>query len=340
MRTRASISTLLISPLVAALAPLSGALERLFDATDLTKELIADRDGRVTPAQFCVAWAETVRLSGDPTLALSLADATPLGAFGIVEYICRASPTLQTALEQWCRYLNILDDAVEVAMVEVDGGACLRVQCESDAPAPASHELCFALVARHVKALLGFSAVPLFVEFAHRSTDKVHQRKHVQFFGAPVRFGATHTQIAFSKKHLESPLPSSDPNLLTILLSAAETRATSIPSQLPLTEQVSRTLKDAMRDNEAELDAIAQRLGMTGRSLQRRLRDEGTTFQAVRDAARQNLADHYLSQGLTFAEISFLLGFSEPSAFFRAFKRWTGFTPLEQRLRQSIGSTA
>jgi AraC-like DNA-binding protein len=70
---------------------------------------------------------------------------------------------------------------------------------------------------------------------------------------------------------------------------------------------------------------------MTGRSLQRRLKDEGTVFQSVRDEMRRDLADHYLGQGMSFAEISFLLGFSEPSAFFRAFKRWTGLTPLERR---------
>ena len=72
-------------------------------------------------------------------------------------------------------------------------------------------------------------------------------------------------------------------------------------------------------------------MGMTGRSLQRRLRDEGTAFGALRDEVRRELADRYLGEGMSFAEISFMLGFSEPSAFFRAFKRWTGLTPFERR---------
>ena len=67
------------------------------------------------------------------------------------------------------------------------------------------------------------------------------------------------------------------------------------------------------------------------RSLQRRLKDEGTAFQTVREDVRHELAQRYLDDNLSISEISFLLGFSEPSAFFRAFKRWTGLTPVERR---------
>jgi len=76
---------------------------------------------------------------------------------------------------------------------------------------------------------------------------------------------------------------------------------------------------------------VAKQLGLTVRSLQRRLKDAGTSFQAAREDVRRTLAQRYLDDGLAIAEISFLLGFSEPSAFFRAFKRWTGLTPLERR---------
>jgi AraC-like DNA-binding protein len=98
-----------------------------------------------------------------------------------------------------------------------------------------------------------------------------------------------------------------------------------------LTDQVRRALRSALTTDDAQLDGVARRLGMTPRSLQRRLKDEGTVFQTVRDEMRRELADQYLKKGMSLAEISFLLGFSEPSAFFRAFKRWTGLTPMERR---------
>jgi AraC-like DNA-binding protein len=94
---------------------------------------------------------------------------------------------------------------------------------------------------------------------------------------------------------------------------------------------VRRVLRSALSNADPQLSATAKRLGLTARSLQRRLQDEGTSFQALRDETRRALADRYLTEGLSLAEISFLLGFSEPSAFFRAFKRWTGRTPIERR---------
>ena len=80
-------------------------------------------------------------------------------------------------------------------------------------------------------------------------------------------------------------------------------------------------------------ETVAKRLGLTSRSLQRRLKDDGTSFQTLREDVRRELARRYLDDGLAIAEISFLLGFSEPSAFFRAFKRWTGETPLAHKRR-------
>ncbi len=328
--SRTSISTVLVRPLAEALARSPEALAAFYDATDLTKEMLADADARVSPAQFCVAWAEAVRLSGDDALALSIAKATPPGAFGIVEYVCRSAPTLRHALEQWVRYLGILDDAVEVALVDERNETVLRVVTESEAPAPASHELCFALVVHHARAMLGPAFPGAEARFTHR-VGEPQAARHRAFFGGPVRFGAKHTELAFSKASLDAPLTTADPNLLAILIPAAEEKRSKKTTHPPLTDQVRRALRAALSNDDAQLDAVAKRLGMTGRSLQRRLKDEDTSFQAVRDGMRRELADRYLGQGMSFAEISFLLGFSEPSAFFRAFKRWTGLTPFERR---------
>jgi AraC-like DNA-binding protein len=331
--SRASISVILVRPLAQVLEPSPVALARFFDATDLTPEMLADPEARVSPAQFCVAWAEAIRLSGDPLLALHIAEATPQGAFGIVEYVCRSAPTLRDALVQWCRYLGILDDAVEVGLVPThdEGGSrcALRVITESQAPAPASHELCFALVARHARTMQGSAFRVAEVCFAHR-TSNAHD-SHRAFFEAPVRFGAQHTEIVFDGSVLDAPLRTADPHLLAILLPTAEEKRTRTSPHPLLTDQVRRALRAALMSDDAQLDTVAKRLGMTGRSLQRRLKDDGTSFQIVRDEMRRELADRYMGDGMSFAEISFLLGFSEPSAFFRAFKRWTGLTPFERR---------
>ena len=325
-----TVSVLLVRPLVAAVG--SAGIEALCGAADVTPQMLADDDARITAAQFCVAWSEAHRLTCDRQLALRLAAATPAGAFGIVEYVCRAAPTVGEALRQWVRYLNLLDDAVTVGLAIEGDRALLRIDRESEAPAPTSHELCWALVTRRAREL---STVPfriLAVEFTHHAPDDLAAYR--AWFDAPVRFGADATQLVLPRAALDASLVSSDPALLGILTRAADELARQTPTDPLLTTQVKRVLREALRSDEAHVDVVAKRLGMTSRSLQRRLKDEGTSFQTVREAVRRELADRYLDDGLAIAEISFLLGFSEPSAFFRAFKRWTGETPIESRARR------
>ena len=323
-----TVSVLLVRPLVRALGADLGGFWR---ATDLTAAIVADDDARISAAQFCVAWAEAVRASGDRALALAIAGATPAGAFGIVEYVCRSCPTLGAALRQWVRYLNLLDDAVEVGL-DVDGDrAYLRVVRDSEAPAPASHELCWALVARQAHELTTVRFRLHAIELAHPAPDDV--ARYRAWFDAPVIFGAATTRMIFPRAALDASLTSADPTLLAILTRAADELTRTLATDPSLTARVKRALHDLLRTDDAQVEVVAQRLGLTARSLQRRLKDEGTSFADLRDAVRRELARRYLDDGLAIAEISFLLGFSEPSAFFRAFKRWTGEAPLAHRRR-------
>jgi AraC-like DNA-binding protein len=169
------------------------------------------------------------------------------------------------------------------------------------------------------------------VELTHRTQgDPAAYRR---WFDAPVSFGAGATQLVFARSALDVPLRTADPQLLAILSRHAEELAARDRSLPPMIAQVERVLRKALRSDDAQVERVARELGLTGRSLQRRLKDEGTSFQLVRDKVRRELASRYLEDELSMAEISFLLGFSEPSAFFRAFKRWTGLTPLESRAR-------
>lgn len=327
-----SVSVLLVRPLVAAIG--SGELAAFWATTDLTAEIVADDDARISAPQFCVAWAEALRITANPLLALAIASATPPGAFGVVEYVCRSASTVGEALRQWVRYLNLLDDAVTVALVTEGDRAYLRVERESFAPAPASHELCWALVAKQTREL---STVPFrlhAVELAHRPAGDVAAYR--AWFDAPVQFGAERTQLVLPATALEASLVSADPRLLAILQRAADELARQAPAEPTLTASAKRVLREALRTDRATIEDVAAKLGLTSRSLQRRLKDEGTAFQALREDVRRELAQRYLADGLSIAEISFLLGFSEPSAFFRAFKRWTGKTPLESRVARSV----
>ncbi|MCB9592298.1 MAG: AraC family transcriptional regulator [Sandaracinaceae bacterium] len=322
-----TISTVLLAPVVAALPEASRAA--FFRATDTTPDAVRDPEQRVSAAQFCVAWSELVRWTGDPTIALRIAEATPVGAFGVVEYLCRCQPTLGDALRAWVRYLNILDDAVVVGLVEEGDAAAVRVLVESEAPAPASHELCFALLVRQAKEITSGDASPIAVELTHEA--RVDPARYARWFGAPVRFGSAETQLLFPRAALDAPLRTADAGLTAVFEGLVAEREATLHEVPSFVADVRREVQFALRNGDAGADGVAGRLGLTSRSLQRRLKAEGTTLSELKRDVQQELAGRYLDEGLSTAEISFLLGFSEPSAFFRAFKRWTGITPIERR---------
>jgi AraC-like DNA-binding protein len=330
MRAHGSVSALLAQPLVLALSSSPSGMEAFFRSADLTPELLGNQDARITPSQFAAMWAEAIRSSGNPRLALDIAASLPAGAFGLVEYVCRATSTLGDALSLGLRYLNILNDAVKVGFIADGDSVCVRVLAESEPTAPANHELCFAFLASRAREITSPDVMPLFVEFTHRVSDP---SPYEQWFGVPVRFGAAHTQMVYARKILDHKLVTADPSLLAILQRVAEDVSSRSVARPPLTAQVRHELTTGLRSDEASIERIAQKLGLTPRSLQRRLKEEGTSFLSLREELRRELSQRYLDQGLAIAEISFMLGFSEPSAFFRAFKRWTGRTPDESRLR-------
>jgi len=221
---------------------------------------------------------------------------------------------------EWLVYLMVAID---------DDRAYIRVDQESEAPSPAAHELCFAMVARYSRELSTTPFRVVGVELAHELEDVPAYRS---WFDAPVTTGAAITQLVIPRAALASHLVSADPALLAILTRAANDAAMKTEDDPLLTAQVKRVLREALRSDDANVEHVAKQLGLTTRSLQRRLKDEQTSFQLVREDVRRELATRYLDDNLSIAEISFLLGFSEPSAFFRAFKRWTGLTPIESKL--------
>jgi AraC-like DNA-binding protein len=324
-----SVSVLLVRPVVAAVGAAGPGQDALWAATGLTAQLVADDDARISAAQHAAVWAEALRLTGDRLLPLRVADAAAPGAFGLAEHVCRAAPTLGEALRQWVRYLNLLDDTVAVSLEVEEDRAILLVEGEGEAPAPAAHELRWALTARYARELAAVPFRPLAVELAHPGPED--DAPFRAWFEAPVAFGAEATRLALPRDALAARLPPADPAPLAVLLRAADELARQASGDRPVTQQVKRALPAALRGDDAQVEGVAKQLGLAVRSLQRRLKDEGTSFQAVREEVRRALAQRYLEGGLAAAQIAFLLGFSEPGAFLRAFKRWTGASPAERR---------
>jgi AraC-like DNA-binding protein len=325
-----TVSTVLLRPIVFALRTAHpGAMDDFHAATGLSPETIADIDARIEADQLRIAWRQAIRITRDPLLPLRLATALPPGSLGIVEYLVRFAPTVGEAIALGLRYMNILGLVAQAELVEGSTHDERWLRVIADSPVP--DEACLAVVVGQARMLAGEFRV-LAVDFAHYPEGGIEA--YERFFAAPVRFGAPVSQLVLSRASLDVPLATADPNLLPILLRQADALLAQCRTSASSTvEEVRGVLRNLLRTSEHDVQHVAARLGTTSRSLQRRLKDDGTTFQAVRDELRRELAHAYLAGGASIAEVSFLLGFAEASALFRAFKRWTGSTPLEAKRR-------
>ena len=155
------------------------------------------------------------------------------------------------------------------------------------------------------------------------------------YLGVPLQRGEA-IRVSFSPADAHRPFLTSNPAMWSIFEPELRRRLADLEGDATFTERTQAVLLEALPSGRHTMDAVARRLAVSSRTLQRRLREEGTSFKEVVSTTRERLARHYLRHAnLTSSEIAFLLGFEEPTSFFRAFQRWTGTTPetMRQQLR-------
>lgn len=291
-------------------------------------EPLPSPEERVPVARVIDLWASVMRGVGDPAFPLEVGTSMDLTTYGVFGYLLMTSATLGDALESTCRYLRIIADGFrwvvekETAasvVLHADGPLVLGRRC--------MHECVNVELVALGRALLGYEWNPVAVRFAHPAPVKTNA--HDDFFRTAVSWGQTRTEVVFERAQLEIPMPKGDEVLSRYFDNAVQERLASLAGP-PTSTNVRRILAGGMQG--VTVGTIASRLGMSARSLQRQLRDEETTFEALLDDARRTLAlDLVGAKKLSLGEIGYILGYSEPSAFHRAFKRWTDGTPGEYR---------
>jgi len=285
-------------------------------------------DARLPFALILRAWELAAELSGDADFGLHQAQRAPVGAFDVFDYVARTRHTLGDGLHTMARYTRLLHDAVRFT-VETEG-ARVRVRHLTDGyPAGITRHAAEAALAIPLLRARAVCRDPLHaaeVSFQHPAPPDT--REHARIFGGPVRFGTTRTELVLPASCMALPLSSSDPALAAILARQADDILARYQPAGDLRETVRQALAASLETSDIGLDAVAARLAMSPRSLQRGLAAEGTRLSTVIDELRRDLAIGHLDAGrLGLAEIGFVLGFSEASAFHRAFRRWTGTTP-------------
>jgi AraC-like DNA-binding protein len=248
--------------------------------------------------------------------------------------------TVGRALETFFRYHGLMADFVSAEMIPQGVYVKIRLQ-------PAFHpislqrhhtEAIFGIICSLLRHLTGGAGSPAEVRFIHHQPEDV--REHRRVFGSVPRFGHSRNELLLRRQELDAPVLLADPELLERLEPVAHDRIFRIYRPDSWSERVAQTLQRLLAKGEKPgIEQVASELAVGTRSLQNRLKEEGTSYREILDHARKELALDYLKKpGMPLCDIAFLLGFSEQSTFNHAFQRWTGRPPGQFRKKKQGGS--
>lgn len=269
-----------------------------------------------------------------PALGLRIAERIGPRHFGVVGHAALACETLMGALQRLERFHASVYDANPARTESMPEGVLIEWGVARGRPGALVDETAIASLVQLARDMTGRYWPVQRVAFVN-PRPRVLQ-PYEDFFGGEVSFEAPTTQLVIAHAHLNLPLRKSDPDLLALLDQQAE-RLLQVVAQVPaVVDAWRRTLVPLIREGRPSLAALAQAHHTSPRSLQRRLAEQGTSFQHLLDGTRQHLAQGYLQDArIDIAEIALLLGFSEQSAFTRAFRTWTGLAPAQWRRRHA-----
>lgn len=304
----------------------------LCEAVNFDPSVLEDPDSRMPFAQLVALYEKAAELTGDHNFGLHIGESVDLSAFDVVGYCALNSPTLGAAFARVARYHSIWTDGALFTLETADDTSAI-VYRYSD-PSILEHrqdsEMTLATVTTLCRNIATPDFTPATVEFQHAAPADLSE--HRRLFNCPVKFGAPANRLFFPRSFLSMPIAKADASLCALLDRHAEELLTKYPPRDLLIDRVRTVIADEFRGGEPSLERIADHLGLTPRTLQRKLQELGTSYNDVLDQMRRQLAMRYLREPqMAICEVAYLLGFSESSSFHRAFKRWTGLTPKEFR---------
>ena len=275
-------------------------------------------------------------LTQDAYFGLHVGECVKLGAYSVYGLVLLACRDFGQAFEQTMRYEALAHDLGR-SRLSTDGAGA-HYEWTSHYPEASRHlaDSVFAGVQTFGRWLAGGTLPPAELSFMHAGCADT--REYERVFGALPRFNAPLNAARFDAALLARPVPNADTSLYPVLVQHAERlldqRAAAAPA---IVAQVRAAIIGNLAHDRVRLGSIAAELGLSPRTLQRKLAHAGASFQQVLDSARYALARDYLRQGsLSLLEIAFLLGYQEQSAFTHAFKEWSGMNPGSWRARPGV----
>ncbi|MEN8206085.1 MAG: AraC family transcriptional regulator [Pseudomonadota bacterium] len=306
--------------------------EPLFRQTGLDMSRLSNPDTRYPGKRVQHLWQLAVDASGDPCFGFVAGEQVQPVALHGLGFSWLASDTLRDALARLVRYSRLISTAANMHLQDTDNSLDLVLLPPKGVKvvAPAFQDAGMSGFLRMCRLTAGDEIDPVHVSLKHPRPDDC-ARKLQAYFRAPIEYKANTNILSFSKQLVDTPLIHANPELARINDQAVVDYLARFDRD-SLTMQVRSRIIERLHDGTPNQETIAHSLNVSLRSLQRKLNKEETNFKSLLESTRRELALHYIREThRSLGEITYLLGFSEPSNFTRAFKRWTGVSPIEYR---------
>ena len=327
-----SVTSLFVRKMVTAAGP-------MIDGPDLLRSVGLSPDDKVDPKAMVAASAyynllERIAAQIDVTdLPLRTGASMRCDDYGALGLAFKAAPTLRGSYARIERYARLWTNVVayQLEPVEKDTWFHLHRAGPRGLGMRLSNEATLASAIAIAREVSSGGSVPLReVHLTHPAPRDTS--RHAHYFGCPVIFGSDRDAILFSNATLDLPNTLGDKGITQFLLGHLDQELASVSVVTDLKDRIRDLVARSLSEGMPKMEDIARRLGISVRSLHRRLSADGLSFQTLTEATRKELAEGLLQDPrYSLAEIAFLTGFAEQSSFNRAFKRWVGETPANYR---------
>jgi AraC-like DNA-binding protein len=308
--------------------------DSLIKEVGLRRTDVADPDARIPYVAVLGLIERAASTLGDASYGLRLGAAHEARDSGLVGFVVLNSPTLLDAIANLQRYFYVVGEGEDIEVERMGSHVTLRFRETDRALRGLRHnsEYIAAVVVRACRDMTRKHISPVRAEFMHgRPNAKV---AYADYLGCPVKFHAEWDALIYDADTMRLPVIGADNKLLKVLERACQKILGPAPKKQDILHDVRELVIDGLAKGAVHFDDVARELNMSSKTLERRLADRDTTFTELTDEIRNGLAKRYLTDtDLRLEQIAYLTGYSEPAALVRAFKRWTGTTPMKFRVK-------
>jgi len=295
----------------------------------LDSKILSHKDARIPTEAYLAIQEEGVRISGDECFGLHMGEFIEPRSYSVVGYLMANCATLGDAFRKATRYSSIVGSLLSSSTRFSFQTSEVVLEAAPYAPTLSRHCFDSAIsgVLQMMRSMSGQAIRPEKVRFSFPSPRSTKEYERV--LQCPVCFDMKHTSITMDNKVAGIPVLQPDEGLLEYIESYARDLCAELANGQPTARLAAKAILKHLDDKSFSIKSIASSLSMSPRTLQAKLRSEGTGFKEVLDDTRRRLAEKNIREGGSIEDITYMLGFSEPSAFRKAFKKWTGLTPRE-----------